>query len=74
MMNSAGSDHFFAITVIDDATGRGIPLVEISLINGLRDYTDSHGVLAFFEPGLMNREVFFQIQSHGYRFNTLVHG
>ena len=62
------------ITVVDDVTGRGIPLVEISLINGLRDFTDSSGVLAFFEPALMNREVFFQIRSHGYRYNTLVHG
>jgi hypothetical protein len=74
MMNLCGKDRFFMITVVDDSTGRGVPLVEISLVNGLRDYTDSNGVLAFFEPALMNRDVFFQIRSHGYRFKTLVHG
>lgn len=74
MMKSAGTDHFFTITVVDDVTGRGIPLVEISLTNGWRDYTDSNGILAFFEPSLMNREVFFQIRSSGYCYQTLVHG
>jgi hypothetical protein len=73
-MKSTRSDHFFGIIVVDETTGRGIPLVEISLINGLRDYTDSNGVLAFFEADLMNREVFFQIRSPGYRYPTLLHG
>lgn len=73
-MMPAERQHFFEIVVQDDVTGRGIPLVDIRLNNGLRDYTDSQGVLAFFEPALMNRDVFFQIRSHGYRFNTLVDG
>ena len=73
-MKPDDSDRFFTITAVDDATGRGVPLVEISLINGLCDYTDSNGIVAFFEPALMDRDVFFQIRSHGYRFHTLVHG
>jgi hypothetical protein len=28
----------------------------------------SNGIVAFFEPGLMNKKVFFYISSHGYQF------
>jgi hypothetical protein len=59
---------YFAITVIDDQTGRGVPLVELRTVNGLRYYTDSAGVVAFHEPGLMGQRVFFHVSSHGYEF------
>src|SRR5260221_379508 len=32
----------FAITVVDDQTGRGVPLVELQTINNVRYYTDSN--------------------------------
>jgi hypothetical protein len=54
------------IRVTDAATGRGVPLVELETVNGLRFVTDSAGRVAFHEPGLMGREVFLTVRSHGY--------
>ncbi|HEX5272755.1 MAG TPA: hypothetical protein VFW33_19795 [Gemmataceae bacterium] len=59
---------YFKITVTDEQTGRGVPLVELRTVNGIRLWTDSNGVAAFFEPGLMGQSVFFQVGSHGYEF------
>ncbi len=56
----------FAIEVVDEATGRGVPLVELTTTSGVSYVTDSAGLVAFNEPGLMNQRVFFQIKSHGY--------
>ena len=58
----------FVITVVDDQTGRGVPLVELKLTNEVRLYTDSAGVVAFREPGLMDQRVFFSVSSHGYEY------
>src|SRR5262245_41880577 len=55
------------IRVVDAATGRGIPLVELETVNGLRFVTDNAGRVAFHEPGLMERELFFWVRSHGYQ-------
>ncbi|MCY3023671.1 MAG: hypothetical protein NTW87_32220 [Planctomycetota bacterium] len=60
------ANPYFAITVVDDQTGRGVPLVELRTVNDVRSYTDSNGVVAFGEPGLMNQKVFFHVKSHGY--------
>jgi len=60
--------QYFAITVVDCETGRGVPLVELRTVNGIRHVTDSNGVVAFHEPGLMDRDVFFHVTSHGYEF------
>jgi hypothetical protein len=65
--SAAPSDHF-AIQVLDDQTNRGVPLVELKTVHGLRYVTDSRGLVAFHEPGLMNRAVFFYVSSHGYEF------
>ncbi len=54
------------IRVIDAATGRGVPLVELETVNSLRFVTDNAGRVAFQEPGLMDSEVFFSVRSHGY--------
>ena len=66
--DSKSDSPYFAIQVVDRQTGRGVPLVELKTTNHLRYITDSHGIVAFREPGLMDREVFFHIQSHGYEF------
>lgn len=58
----------FIIEVVDEQTGRGVPLVELRTTGEVRCYTDSAGVVAFREPGLMDREVFFHVASHGYEF------
>lgn len=49
-----------------DASGRGVPLVELETVNGLTFVTDNAGRVAFGEPGLMGREVYFTVRSHGY--------
>ena len=56
----------FRIQVVDEATGRGVPLVELRTVNQIRYVTDSNGIAAFDEPGLFNRKVFFFVTSHGY--------
>ncbi len=58
----------FAIRVVDAETGRGVPLVELETVNHLRFYTDSNGTVAFREPGLMDRQIFFHVRSHGYEY------
>src|SRR5271166_5326232 len=56
----------FRIHVVEEGTGRGVPLVELRTVNQIRYVTDSNGIVAFDEPGLLNRKVFFSISSHGY--------
>ncbi|MGP0065286.1 MAG: hypothetical protein ACLQGP_17000 [Isosphaeraceae bacterium] len=56
----------FRIQVVDKATGRGVPLVELRTVNQVRYVTDSNGVVAFDEPGLFNHRVFLSVKSHGY--------
>jgi len=58
----------FIVTVLDDQTNRGVPLVELTTVNNLRYITDSAGIVAFDEPGLINQRVFFNVSSHGYEF------
>ncbi|OPZ22917.1 MAG: hypothetical protein BWZ10_00150 [candidate division BRC1 bacterium ADurb.BinA364] len=65
---AAGEREMFAIQVVDAATSRGIPLVELKTVNDVRYYTDSAGYAAIDDPGLMGRRVFFHVSSHGYEF------
>jgi hypothetical protein len=62
------SRRYFKIQVVDRQTGRGVPLVELRTTNSIRYFTDSNGIVAFHEPGLTDREVFFFVESHGYEF------
>ena len=48
--------------------------MELTLLNSVRYYTDSNGVIAFLEPHLMGREVFFEVHSHGYQLPKLLDG
>src|SRR5688572_15089364 len=59
---------YFKIQVIDDQTGRGVPSIELRTVNNISHWTDSAGNIALREPGLMEREVFFHIQGHGYTY------
>jgi hypothetical protein len=59
-------NDYFKITVVDEDTGRGVPLVELKTTGGVAYYTDSNGIVAFYEPSLMDSRVFFHIRSHGY--------
>jgi hypothetical protein len=62
----ANANIWAEIRVIDKATGRGVPLAELETVNGLRFVTDNAGRVAFHEPGLMGKEIFFKVHSHGY--------
>lgn len=63
----AAPRDYFAIRVVDDATGRGIPLVELNTTYEARYVTDSAGYVAFLEPGLMDgQDVWFDVRSYGY--------
>lgn len=67
-MASDNTTSYFTIQVVDRQTGRGVPLVELKTTNNIRLYTDSNGIVAFNEPGLMDLEVFFHVASHGYEY------
>jgi hypothetical protein len=57
---------YFAIHVTDADTGRGVPLVALTTTGKIVSYTDSNGYIAFNEPGLMDRDIWFDIASWGY--------
>ncbi|MBW3543479.1 MAG: hypothetical protein KY476_24775, partial [Planctomycetes bacterium] len=60
--------RFFTIRIVDEATGRGVPLVELKTTAGVRYVTDSAGLVAFDDPALMGSTVFFHVSSHGHEF------
>jgi hypothetical protein len=61
-------EPYFGIHVVDDRSGRGVPLVELQTVNNIVHITDSAGWAAFHEPGLMDREVFFSLAAPGYEY------
>jgi hypothetical protein len=63
---AGAAEPWFQIQVVDEQTGRGVPLVELETVHNVVHVTDSAGRVAFLEPGLMNRRVFFSVRSHGY--------
>lgn len=62
----AGAAEPFGIHVVDEHTGRGVPLVTLTTTNHMSFTTDSAGWIAFDEPGLMERVVHFTIRAPGY--------
>ncbi|MFN3160593.1 MAG: hypothetical protein ACE37I_14850 [Rubinisphaera brasiliensis] len=58
----------FGIQIIDEQTGRGVPLVELTTVNRVSFITDSAGWAAIDEPSLNGQRVFFFMKSHGYEF------
>jgi hypothetical protein len=67
-LGSKSQGRYFKIQVVDRQTGRGVPLVELRTVSNIKYFTDSNGIVAFYEPGLMDQEVFFFVESHGYEF------
>lgn len=59
---------YFEIQVVDEEAGRGVPLVELEMVDRTKYLTDSAGRAAIDEPGLENQIVFFYVRSHGYEF------
>lgn len=58
----------FAIRVVDDQTGRGVPLVELKSVTARSYVTDNAGLVAIDDPALVGNEAFFTVTSHGYEF------
>jgi len=56
----------FSIEVVDEATGRGVPAVELETMDGQLYITDSAGRVAFDEAGQMGVPVWFSMRTHGY--------
>ena len=65
---SNGQGKYFAIEVVDEQTGRGVPLVELSTVSHTSYWTDSAGMVAIDDPALMDRKVFFYVSGHGYEY------
>ena len=65
---TAERSDVFKIQIVDDQTGRGVPLVELKAVTNQRFITDSAGVVAIREPELFGQTVFFHVSSHGYEF------
>lgn len=58
----------FAVEVVDDRTGRGVPLVELKTVANVRYVTDSAGLAAIDDPAMMGHAVFLHVASHGYEY------
>ena len=58
----------FVLRVIDESTGRGVPLVELKTTHNVCYYTDNAGMVAIDDASLLGEEVFFFVESHGYEF------
>jgi len=65
-LTAAAADGWAEIRVVDAATGRGVPLVELETVNHVRFVTDNAGRIAMNEPGWLGRELHFSVRSHGY--------
>jgi hypothetical protein len=64
----AAASDYFVVRVADEATGRGVPLIELRLTNEVKYYTDSAGIAAIHEPELEGKPVFVEVSGHGYEY------
>lgn len=73
--STPGSTCYFKIKVVDAETKRGVPLIRLFSTGASCEYfTDSNGLIAFYEPGLMGRPVYFLVDGHGYYLEKNEHG
>ena len=56
----------FRIDCLDMETESPVPLVRLETANYISYYSDSGGVVAFDEPGLLGKSVYFVVESDGY--------
>ena len=66
--------QYFQIRVVDESTNRGVPLVCLISMTRNQYWTDSNGYIAFYEPGMMNQEVYFTVKSDGYEIPVRLDG
>jgi hypothetical protein len=65
---SAADPGYFGIQVVDAETGRGVPLIHLRTVNEIDFITDSRGWVAFDEPSLLGKEVFFTVEGPNYEY------
>ena len=58
----------FEVRVVDEETGRGVPLVELRTVHEIRYVTDSAGYVAIRDPELFGQSVYLTVRSHGYEY------
>ncbi|XZE18119.1 hypothetical protein SH449x_003403 [Pirellulaceae bacterium SH449] len=58
----------FGIQIIDESSGRGIPLAKLTTTDNVEYWTDNQGWVAFLEPGMMGKDIYFSIESPGYEY------
>lgn len=54
------------IQVVDEATGRGVPLVELESTHSVRWVSDNNGMIYIDDAELLDQTVFFFVNGHGY--------
>ena len=64
----------FIIEVVDQETGRGVPLVELQAMGYATFVTDSAGLAAIGDPVLIGQRAIFEVRGHGYEFDGRVLG
>ncbi len=63
----AARTRLFRIDVIDAATGRGVPLIELRTPDGASYWTDNQGIVAFDDLSGTAQRLTFQVRGDGYR-------
>ncbi len=63
---AADASGLFRIRVVDEATGRGVPLVELVTVHHVSYVSDSAGQIAFDDAELFGGDVFFTVRCQGY--------
>jgi hypothetical protein len=54
------------IRVVDEVTGRGVPLVELESTHSVRWISDNTGCIYIDDADLLDQNVFFYVHGHGY--------
>ena len=64
------AEKYFLIQVIDETTGRPVPLISLTSPTNNTYWTDSNGLIAFYEPDMNDGEdVFFTVEGPGYELS-----
>jgi hypothetical protein len=58
----------FQIRIVDQQSGQGVPNIRLTSDNGILCYARPDGTILWTESSLMDREVYFSIDSPSYRF------
>ena len=66
VVHAADAPH--VVLVLDDQTGRGVPLVELKTVSNVSFFTDSAGVAAINDPAMLGHKTFLSVESPGYEF------